>query len=238
MNIKNIVIILLLSIFALVFSFWYLNQRNQKANMQITSTGEIRYVAIGDSYTIGYGVLEVDRWPNVLVNNLKKEGININLVANPSVSGFSVRDAIEFELPEVERIKPDFVTILIGANDSFRQEETETYKKDLLELLDKLEKILPNPKNIVLITIPDYSISPQAFGFPKKELSKLIQDYNEVIKEEGNKRGLKIADIFPVSQTMIETSDYIEDGLHPSAQGYLKWEKVIFPVVFDFLKDK
>jgi len=106
MNIKNIVIILLLSIFALVFSFWYLNQRNQKSNMQITSTGEIRYVAIGDSYTIGYGVLEVDRWPNVLVNNLKKEGIDINLVANPSVSGFMVRDTIDFELPEVEKISP------------------------------------------------------------------------------------------------------------------------------------
>ena len=236
MNIKNIVIILLLSIFALVFSFWYLNQRNQKSNMQITSTGEIRYVAIGDSYTIGYGVLEVDRWPNVLVNNLKKEGININLVANPSVSGFMVRDAIDFELPEVEKIKPDFVTVLIGANDSFSQKETEVYQKDLIELLDRLEKILPNPKNIVLITIPDYSISPQAFGFPKEQLSKLIQDYNEVIKKEANKRGLRVADIFPVSQTMIEANDYIEDGLHPSAKGYLKWEKVIFPVVFDFLK--
>jgi len=238
MNIKNIVIILLLSTFALVFSFWYFNQISQKSNMQITSNGKIRYVAIGDSYTIGYGVSEKNRWPNVLVYNLKKEGINISLVANPSVSGFSVRDAIEFELSEVERIKPDFVTILIGANDSFRQEETKTYQKDLIELLDRLEKILPNPKNIILITIPDYSISPQAFGFPKEELSKLIQDYNEVIKEEGNKRGLRVADIFPVSQTMIETSDYIEDGLHLSAKGYLKWEKVIFPVVFDFLKDK
>lgn len=238
MNIKNIVIILFLSVFALVFSFWYFNQISQKPNMQITLNGEIRYVAIGDSYTIGYGVSEKNRWPNVLINNLKKEGININLVANPSASGFMVRDAIEFELPEVERIKPDFVTILIGANDSFRQEETETYQKDLIELLDRLEKILPNPKNIILITIPDYSISPQAFGLPKEELSKLIQDYNEVIKEEGNKRGLKVADIFPVSQTMIETSDYIEDGLHPSAKGYLKWGKVIFPVVFDFLKDK
>jgi len=236
MNIKNIVIILLLSIFALVFSFWYLNQRNQKSNMQITSTGEIRYVAIGDSYTIGYGVLEVDRWPNVLVNNLKKEGININLVANPSASGYTVRDAIEFELPEVEKIKPDFVTVLIGANDSFSQEETETYQKDLIELLDKLEEILSNPKNIVLITIPDYSISPASNGFPKEELSKLIQDYNEAIKEEGSKRGIKVVDIFPVSQTMIEANDYIEDGLHPSAKGYLKWEKVIFPVVFDFLK--
>lgn len=238
MKIKNIVIILLLSIFALVSSFWYLNQISQKANMQIAANGEIRYVAIGDSYTIGYGVSEVDRWPNVLVNNLKKEGININLVANPSASGFMVRDAIDFELPEVEKIKPDFVTVLIGANDSFRQEETEVYQKDLIELLDRLDKILPNPKNIVLITIPDYSISPQAFGFPKEELSKLIQDYNEVIRKEANKRGLKVADIFSISQAMIETSDYIEDGLHPSAQGYLKWEKVIFPVIFDLLKDK
>ena len=236
MNIKNIFIILLFSIFALVFSFWYLNQRHQKTNMQIDSNGEIKYVAVGDSYTIGFGVSEESRWPNVLVKHLKKEGVNISLAANPSASGFTVRDAIEFELPEVERIKPDFVTVLIGTNDSFRQEKTETYRKDLMELLDKLEQILPNPKNIVLITIPDYSISPASSGFPTEELSKLIQKYNEVIKNEGNNRGIKVADIFPTSQTMLEANDYIEDGLHPSSQGYAKWEKVIFPVVFDLLK--
>jgi len=198
----------------------------------------ITYVPIGDSYTIGYDVNENDRWPNVLVNNLKKEGINISLVSNPAVSGFTVRDATYFELPEIEEIKPDFVTVLIGANDSFGQRDINIFEKDLIELLDKLEEILPTPKNIVLITIPDYSISLQTEGFDKKSLSKSIEEYNRVIKDQAQKRKLRVADIFPISQTMTQASDYTQDGLHPSSLGYLKWEKIIFPVVFKLLKNR
>jgi len=61
---------------------------------------------------------------------------------------------------------------------------------------------------------------------------------NEIIKEEGEKRDLAIIDIFPISQTMTSDADYISDGLHPSACGYAKWKKIIFPVIFNLLKDK
>ncbi len=233
------ILVIFVSLFVFSFVFWYFNQENKNVNMINKNSGNgIIYVPIGDSYTIGYGVNEDERWPNVLTENLRKEGIDINLVSNPSVSGYTTRDVIYFELPEVKRAKPDFVTVLIGANDSFSQKEVSLYQKDLAELLDKLEEILPNPKNIVLITIPDYSVSVQAAGFPKNELVRLISQYNNVIKKEANKRGLMVADIFPVSKNMTKASDYTPDGLHPSAVGYLKWERVIFPVVFDLLKDK
>ena len=239
MNIRIIFLVLLLFIFALIFISWYFNKeiQNTVGNTKL-SNAAITYVPIGDSYTIGYDVNENDRWPNVLVNNLKKEGINISLVSNPAVSGFTVRDATYFELPEIEEIKPDFVTVLIGANDSFGQRDINIFEKDLIELLDKLEEILPTPKNIVLITIPDYSISLQTEGFDKKSLSKSIEEYNRVIKDQAQKRKLRVADIFPISKTMTQASDYTQDGLHPSSLGYLKWEKVIFPVVFKLLKNR
>ncbi len=191
----------------------------------------IKYVAVGDSYTIGLGVGEEDRWPNILTDHLKNEGIEINLVANPAVSGYTVRDAIEFELPAVAEIKPDLVTVLIGANDNFGQKKVEIYREELQKLLDKLQPMMSNRKNIVLITIPDYSVSLAASGYQREELSKFIDGYNQVIKSEGDKRGLKVADIFSISQTMTKDEDYVSDGLHPSAQSYAKWEAVIFPVV-------
>ena len=239
MNIRIIFLVLLLFIFALIIISWYLNKeiQNTVGNTKLANAA-ITYVPIGDSYTIGYDVNENDRWPNVLVNNLKKEGINISLVSNPAVSGFTVRDATYFELPEIEEIKPDFVTVLIGANDSFGQRDINIFEKDLIELLDKLEEILPTPKNIVLITIPDYSIPLQTEGFDKKSLSKSIEEYNRVIKDQAQKRKLRVADIFPISQTMTQASDYTQDGLHPSSLGYLKWEKIIFPVVFKLLKNR
>ena len=164
--------------------------------------------------------------------------IDIHLVANLAVSGYTVRNVIELELKEVENIRPDFVTVLIGANDNFGQKDVENYRQELQELLDKLQQIVENPNNIVLITLPDYTKSPALRLYQKEEILKLIRQYNNVIKDEGKRRGMVVADIFPISQTMTNASDYISDGLHPSAQGYIKWESIIFPIVFNLFKTK
>lgn len=235
---KRILIPVLLIIGLSIF-VWYLNidKPEPQLGKSTQTPGEISYVAIGDSYTIGLGITEEGRWPNVLVNHLREQGLMVNLVANPAVSGYTVQDAITEELPVVREIKPDFVTVLIGANDSFSGTDSKVYEQDLQELLDKLQPMLKNPKNIVLITIPDYSRSPATDRYDVSGVSESIEEYNQVIKNEVKKRDLKVADIFPVSQTMTGPGDYISDGLHPSAQGYAKWEKEILPVVRDLLKE-
>lgn len=237
MKLKALVtVIILVSVSGILI--WYLNNKQSSMNSDQVSKieGEITYISVGDSYTIGNGVLEEERWPNVLVKHLNEAGINIRLVANPSVSGYTVEDAVRAELPVVKRLQPDFVTVLIGANDDFIQKNPEIYERELKGFLDELQSILKNPKNIVLVTIPDYSISPSASDNNTEGISESIKEYNAIIEDEVEKRGLKVADIFPISQTMTGADDYISDGLHPSAKGYAKWEKVIFPVVFELLK--
>jgi lysophospholipase L1-like esterase len=96
---------------------------------------------------------------------------------------------------------------------------------------------MKEPENIVLVTIPDYSYSPAASDYETEGVSRSIEEYNDIIKSEGQKRGLPVADIYSVSQTMTDEQDYISDGLHPSAEGYAKWEEVIYPVVYEFLKE-
>jgi len=237
---KNIFVIIVVFIVVLAFVVLYLNQTSTKFHKDTITDPEIgiRYVAIGDSYTIGLGIEEKDRWPNILTNHLKEMKIDIHLVANLAVFGYTVRDVIELELKEVENIRPDFVTVLIGANDNFGQKDVENYRQELQELLDKLQQIVENPNNIVLITLPDYTKSPALRLYQKEEILKLIRQYNNVIKDEGKRRGMVVADIFPISQTMTNASDYISDGLHPSAQGYIKWESIIFPIVFNLFKTK
>jgi len=201
------------------------------------TAGEITYISIGDSYTIGNGNLEENRWPNVLTRHLNRNGgMKIKLIANLAVSGFTVEDAARKELPVVKQLQPDFVTVLIGTNDNFHLTPANTYEKELKAFLDELQSLMKEPKNIVLITIPDYSKSPAATGSNIQGVSESIQEYNKIIKSEAEKRGLKVADIFPVSQITTGADDYISDGLHPSAQGYAKWEKEIYPVVYEFLK--
>ena len=236
MKLKILLPVIIL-ILVLAVLFWSLNSKPIMNPEPIQKTeGEITYISLGDSYTIGNGNLEEERWPNVLTRHLNEAGIKVRLIANPAVSGYTVQDAIQTELPIVKKLKPDFVTVLIGANDNFAQVPVLNYERDLKELLDKLQSMLKNPKNIVLITIPDYSKSPAAAGYETSGTSESINEYNKIIKSEAEKRNLKVADIFTVSQTMTGADDYISDGLHPSAQGYAKWEKVIYPVVYEFLK--
>jgi len=234
---KIVVGVILVIVFLVLVVLFFRHSIPRPQKIQFTNVGTgIKYVPVGDSYTIGLGVAAKDCWPSVLTDHLIREGIDIHLVVNPAVSGYTVNDAAEMELAIVEEVKPDFVTVLIGANDNFRYMEAKKYRLELQDLLNKLQPMMTDPKNIVLITIPDYSVSPALRRYPKEEIVSLVGEYNEIILEEGEKRGLTVVDIFPLSQTMTGDADYISDGLHPSAQGYSKWERVIFPVVFDLLK--
>lgn len=229
-------IIFFLLVQVVIVAIYQKNTEDTESN--ITSERKaISYVPIGDSYTIGLGVKEDERWPNVLVGHLNEKGVSVIIADNPSVSGYTVRNAIDYELPTVEKIKPDFVTVFIGANDNFAQRSAREYENDLTELLDKLQSILDEPKNIVLVTIPDYSKAPAVNEEDNDTLTNYIKEYNKVIKGLAVKRDLKVADIFTISQEMTDLKDYINDGLHPSGFGYEKWESVILPVVLELLLD-
>ncbi len=211
----------------------------QEAEMPSLNPDTIKYVPLGDSYTIGNGVLEEERWPNVLVQHLRKNGIKVELVENPAVSGFKVKDVIDHELPVLQEIKPAFVTILIGANDNFQRTSVENFATDYNILLNQIEKTLPAGTGVLLIAIPDYTSSPAAKDYPQAEKIKVresLKQYNEIIKNEAKKRSLEFIDIFPLSQTMTVEEYYVEDGLHPSSKGYALWESLIFPQALKILK--
>jgi lysophospholipase L1-like esterase len=77
----------------------------------------VRYVALGDSYTIGTSVRPVARWPDQLVAALGPEEPALHLVANLAVDGYTSADLIRDELPALEVLDPEFATVLIGVND-------------------------------------------------------------------------------------------------------------------------
>lgn len=222
-------LLILLGLMVLI-GFWVGNSKVKSEQEIKSSQGNvIRYVSIGDSYTIGNGVKSEERWPNLLTDHLNEQGLHVELIANPSVSGYTVRDAINLELPIVEQAKPDFVTVLIGANDNFGGEDVVGgYESDLKELLDGIQGSLTKKDNLLLIAIPDYSRSPAGRSYGAGEdISRGIAEYNDVIKKEAKERGLKVVDIFPLSQTLTTDDYFISDGLHPSAKGYQEWEKII-----------
>ena len=192
----------------------------------------LRYIALGDSYTICTGTnTTAEQWPEILAGHLRNAGIPVELVSNPSRNGFSTQNLIDNELPLLKNGSYDFATLLIGVNDWVRDVDTKTYQKNLSYIVDEIQKTLPHKSKLILITIPDFGVTPKgALYSGGRDISKGITEFNDIIKAEAKKRGLVCVDIFPLSKGMLHHQDLVAaDGLHPSAKEYALWEALIFP---------
>ncbi len=203
-----------------------------------TNAETISYVAIGDSYTICEGVAEKDCWPTLLTRHLVAAGIDIELIANPSRTGWKVEDAIRDELPVFEKSHPTFATLLIGVNDWVHGSGKNKFTSGLKTLLDRMQKELPHPRRLLIITLPDFSCAPrgETYGYGRN-IAKGILRYNAIIQKEAKERALTVIDIFPLSQTLCNQEKmFVEDGIHPSAKQYVLWEQLIFPEAYKILR--
>ena len=213
-------LILLGSLMCLLFSF----KKEQ-------STKPLKYIAFGDSYTICTGTLnDQEHWPNILTTHLNEAGIKIELIANPSRNGFTTQNVIDKELPLLNSTI-DFATLLVGVNDWVRETDKSTYQKNLIFCIESIQKKLTKKNNLILITIPDFGVTPQGAIYSNgRDISKGITEFNYIIKAEAKKRQLLCVDIFQTSQLMKNNKDLTAlDGLHPSAKEYAVWETLIFP---------
>jgi len=173
----------------------------------------------------------------VLTGHLKEIGADIELVVNPSVTGFTTQNLIDKELPIFNTSNPSFATLLIGVNDWVQKVDNDKFRSSLNFIIDTILEKLVNKKNLLLITIPDFSATPNSMKYSGgKSITNGIAAFNSIIEEEATKRHLQLVDIFSTSQQMKDRTDLVSlDGLHPSAKEYTLWEKLIFPVAASLL---
>jgi acyl-CoA thioesterase-1 len=200
------------------------------------SSTALRYVALGDSYTIGTGVAERERWPDLLVDALGGNGGPLRLSPNLAVNGFTTADVIAEELPLLDELRPGFVTLLIGVNDVVQRVPDETYQAHLETIFDDLLRRLA-PSRVLSVTTPDYTVTPAGadYGEPAERRAGIVRA-NDTLNVVAGARGIKVVDIFDVSQrAAIDRSLVAGDGLHPSGAQYRLWVARIAPVVRELL---
>ena len=207
---------------------------------QSVDANPIRYVAIGDSYTVATGIEEKDSWPSQLTQKLKLAGIKINLIEILGMRGATSQQTLNEVMPLLKNLKPGFITLLIGVNDWIREGiSSSKFKIRIKNLIDEIQSNLP-PKKLLLITIPDFSCSPQKknWGYGKSATNGITR-LNKILKTEAALRDLVIVDIYPLSQNLCsQVGMFSDDGVHPSALQYSKWVDLIFPHLIDNLKLK
>ncbi len=195
----------------------------------------LRYVGLGDSYTIGTSVAEGDRWPNQLVERVDA----LQLVGNPAVNGYTSADLINDELPQLDALRPEFVSVLIGVNDVVQGVADSQYAGNMAVILEELLTRLP-PNRIVCIATPDYTVTPSGAGFgdPAQQSDAIVR-FNAILREACEHREVRfVPEIFEISQAALEDRSLVaEDGLHPSGKQYSLWVDAIVPVVEELIVD-
>src|SRR5688500_15634686 len=125
------------------------------------SSRAIRYVALGDSYTIGTATRDpAERWPDQLVARVPA----LELGANLGVNGYTSRDVIEVELPPLPDLAPAFASLLIGVNDVVQGVPEADYERNAALILDELLRLLPAGR-ILTVATPDYTVTPQGAAY-------------------------------------------------------------------------
>jgi lysophospholipase L1-like esterase len=176
----------------------------------------------------------------VLVKHLAEKGYSVDLAGNPARTGYTTDDLIRKELPVFDAEKPDIVTLLIGVNDYVRGKELDEFRCNLVFILDHLQKGMKHSQQIVLIAIPDYSVTPGGKLYASgRDVSEDLREWNDEIRKEAQKRKLPFVDIFPLTQRMGEDRSLTAaDGLHPSAKEVALWEEKIFIAVVKIIEHR
>ena len=194
----------------------------------------IRYLALGDSYTIGESVPLDQNFPAQLVDSLKASGQKVSsykIIARTGWTTTNLKTAIE-----AADLQDSFnlVSLLIGVNNQYQNKSVKLYEKEFVELAERAIQFAGGKKeHVFVVSIPDYGYTP--FGQNNQaSISKQIDQYNAINKRLSADLGLKYCDITAISRRGLSEPDLIAgDGLHPSAKMYAEWVEVIMNYFFN-----
>jgi len=188
----------------------------------------MRFLALGDSYTIGEGVAEAERWPVRLAALLREGGLSVaepEIIARTGWTTDELSDAIDLPRPEGPY---ELVTLLIGVNNQYRGRSVEEYREQFHALLERAVGFAGGEAGrVVVLSIPDWGVTPFAAGRDRAQIAAEIDRFNAVSREETERRGARWVDV--TAQSRGTGADVAADGLHPGPASYEAWARAALP---------
>lgn len=195
---------------------------------------EMKYLALGDSYTIGQSVPESSRWPVQLTKKLVDNGIvTSDTTQIIAVTGWTTQNLLK----GIESKNPahdfDLVSLLIGVNNyyQFKEAALPDYEKEFVQLLDSAIHFAGgDKKKVFVVSIPDYAYTPSLNG--SKTVSEGIDLFNASNKRLTDSMGVDYVNVTPISRRGLDEPDLVaSDDLHPSGKQYTLWVEEMYPLV-------
>ena len=184
-------------------------------------------LCLGDSYTIGESVQFAENFPNQTISQLRKDGYAFEepeIVAQTGWTTDELQTAID---NHSLKNSYDFVTLLIGVNNQYRGRTVENYKSQFESLLNQAIQFANGKADrVIVLSIPDWSVTPFARDRETKQIAIQIDNYNSANAAVAEAHQVRYIDITPSSREAANDRSLIaSDGLHPSAKEYEKWSE-------------
>jgi lysophospholipase L1-like esterase len=191
------------------------------------------YLALGDSYTIGEKVKAAENFPNQTVALLREQELDFKAPVIVAKTGWTTDELQAGIKKEKLQQHYDFVTLLIGVNNQYRDKTVADYKPQFETLLKKAIRYAHNnPRHVIVLSIPDWGVTPFAEGRDSKIIAAQIDEYNAANKLIAEKNKVHYINITPGTREAANNKELLAgDGLHPSGKEYAKWAKEIAAVI-------
>ena len=203
-------------------------------NLSKSLESSYSFIALGDSYTIGEGVNEDERWPNQFVDVAYENGVDFDQPIIIAETGWKTYDLLNAINQTNFTKKYDYVSLLIGVNNQFNSRPIDEFEEDLNDLMEEMKKIKKNDGSIIIISIPDWGYSPFGESSDMIDISSQIDLFNSSLRKFASINNLKFVDVTEISRRGIDEPNLIAgDSLHPSGIMYLEWAKKIYEIWID-----
>ena len=200
-------------------------------------SSDVRILALGDSYTIGEGVAESERWPVRLAAMMRAAGASVAepiIIARTGWTTDELSAGIDENLPTGAF---DLVALLIGVNNQYRGRSLDEYRQQLRALLARAVAFAGSRASaVIVVSTPNWGLTPFAreSGRDVDAIAREIDAFNAVARDEAARAGAEFVDITPISRRGGAEPEMIAaDGLHPSAVMYELWARLILPVAIE-----
>jgi lysophospholipase L1-like esterase len=194
-----------------------------------TANRPLRFLALGDSYTIGESVDPAERFPVQLAAMLNERGIQISPPQIIAKTGWTT-DELSSAIDAANPAGPyDLVTLLIGVNNQYRARSADEYRGQFRDLLNRAVGFAGgDASRVIVLSIPDWGVTPFAENRDRVKIGREIDQFNSINREEAARAGAQYVDITPISRRT-DASLIAADRLHPSGAMYREWAAAALP---------
>jgi lysophospholipase L1-like esterase len=192
------------------------------------SEASLAFLALGDSYSIGEGVAERDRWPSQLAVALRRVGDAINDPRYIARTGWTTDELWNAIDEEESSLSPPYrlVTLQIGVNDQYRGRPVPEFSPWFSRLLERAIALTGgDAAHVLVLSIPDWGRTPfaRAQGRDAALVGAELDAYNATTADICAAHGVAFVDITELTRRPGGGDAVVDDGLHPSPDMYALW---------------